>query len=161
MLWINKINTYYIYSKNNKWLHWYVSVTQLAERAGLSSGLKVCDGVGEKSVLENSTCSLQQATMPRFHRVSSLQAASATAQGRAALGASGCRCPHSSKWEQFESLVANCKRGKISNFLVCCLKSIRSKEANLAVVLTLVNWQLSWNYPAVENSLCCFSETRT
>ena len=146
------LRTYiYIYSKNNKLLHWYVSVTCLVERARLWYGLKVSGGVGETSVLENSVCSLRRVT-------------------GAALPSSSFSAGHvcrSSRKSSFGSslkiwlLTAEQARNPIFFFHFFFLKAIRSKEPNLAIVLTLVNWQLYWNYPAVENSLCCFSEIRT
>lgn len=89
---VNQQDTYYIdrYSKNNKLLHWYVSTPGLSTN---SHQLQACAGVGEMSVFQSSSCSLQQVPAAALPWAPSLGvAAPNVSSGRAALGAGVCGC---------------------------------------------------------------------
>lgn len=139
------------HSKNNKLLHWYVSITGLSKKSQQLQGCKCVMDMG-KWVFQSSSCSSSSCTS----QVPSVQVAPPRGPGESSLGSQGLSVPQ--PCSTLRALLITAERQESQLFF---LKSIRSKYSKPAVMLTLMNWQLFWNYPAVENSLCFFFEIRT
>lgn len=149
MLWINKIYTYYIYisSKANKQLHWYVSVTGLAERARLWRELGGCGGVGETRVLQSSTCSLQQMTAAALP--SSCFSAESTfpRSGRSSFGSQRMEvAPKAANLSNLKILLLTAKEARDPIFFLQSPLGQRSKPCSSAD---------SWEPVAISELSCC------
>lgn len=155
---VNQRDTYYI-DKNNKLLHWYVSITGLSKKRQQLQGCRSVMELGKWVCSRTARAASNRCQQLHFHGCLLCRwHLPPRAQGRAPWEPVCVSAPSTARGSTLRGLLRAAAEAREPILL---LKSIRSKDSNLAIMLTLVNWQLFWNYPAVENSLCFFFEIRT